>query len=288
MVCNHCLKRKQSHPTKFNLDDCEAAVAKRETTLKCGEQSVALDSLVPDVLLKDLDSACIILSEELEIDDKVALGTGSYGKVYCGEWRGTPVAIKELHVGDDSSNVSRSYRDFRQEVTPPPPNNIELIQICLFHFIQLWMLSGLNHPNIVQLKGFTVSPLRIVMEFIPLGSLMEFYENKSIQMDHRMQLQICLDVAKGMEFLHALSPPIIHCGTLFPPTLLIEIHPSFKDLKSPNVMVVNANPIRGVMVKIIDFGQSLKAHIDAARNREKVDTPTWLAPVLIPFPPFLP
>lgn len=44
-------------------------------------------------------------------------------------------------------------------------------------------------------------------------------------------------------------------------------------------MVVSGDPFDEVMVKIIDFGVSLKAHIEAARNREKVDTPTWLAPV---------
>jgi len=44
-------------------------------------------------------------------------------------------------------------------------------------------------------------------------------------------------------------------------------------------MVVSTDPKAAVMVKIIDFGLSLKAHIESAKNKSKVETPTWLAPV---------
>jgi len=77
------------------------------------------------------------------------------------------------------------------------------------------MLSGLDHPNIVNLKGFCASPLRIVMEYISHGSLFHYLENKDNSVTHMMRLKISQDVARGMNFLHTLTPPVIHRGTFF-------------------------------------------------------------------------
>jgi serine/threonine protein kinase len=109
--------------------------------------------------------------------------------------------------------------------------------------------SGVVHPNIVPLKGFTMEPCCcIVTEFMEGGNLWDFIKSEASgifyantphtharhydTMTHRrrllaetaltwpLRLKIAKDVAKGMAFLHSMNPPIMH-----------------RDLKTPNIMV---------------------------------------------------
>lgn len=50
--------------------------------------------------------------------------------------------------------------------------------------------SGLKHPNIVQLLGFCINPLAMVMEFVPSGTLYDFLaKNKDEPLDWPMRLK---------------------------------------------------------------------------------------------------
>jgi serine/threonine protein kinase len=59
----------------------------------------------------------------------------------------------------------------------------------------------------------------MVMECVSCGDLYKFLHESS-QLDWQMRIRISLDIALGMRFLHALTPPLIH-----------------RDLKSPNILV---------------------------------------------------
>jgi serine/threonine protein kinase len=77
------------------------------------------------------------------------LGTGSFSKVYAGEYRGQPVAIKMLFT---------------------PDLNPEVIRRCCN---EAQLLSRIQHPNIVTIYGVAVLPpsVCIVLEKCEFGSL---------------------------------------------------------------------------------------------------------------------
>ena len=102
-----------------------------------------------------------------------------------------------------------------------------VLLITFFYFF-----SCLDHPNIVHLYGVTPSPPRLVMELL-LGDLCSLMihpidpnnPNERIEVSPdtyswKLRLRIAFDVAKGMQYLQNISPPIIH-----------------RDLRSPNIFV---------------------------------------------------
>ncbi len=72
------------------------------------------------------------------------------------------------------------------------------------------------------MKGFVTHPKQcIVMECVPHGTLHSFLKlEPEVALEWNMVLKIALDVARGMAFMHRMSPPILH-----------------RDLKSPNILV---------------------------------------------------
>eukprot|EP00798_Chlamydomonas_sp_ICE-L_P014009 gene14009-19943_t len=133
---------------------------------------------------------------ELEYGQRI--GIGSYGEVYKGVWRGTEVAIKKLL---EQNLCPASLRDFRDEVS---------------------VMSRLRHPNIVLFLGAVVmeAQLAIITAFVPRGSLFRILHRARADLDPRRRLNIALDIARGMCYLHNCKPMIVH-----------------RDLKSPNLLV---------------------------------------------------
>nr|POF24190.1 serine/threonine-protein kinase ctr1 [Quercus suber] len=78
-------------------------------------------------------------------------------------------------------------------------------------------------------------------------------------LDERRRLNMAYDVAKGMNYLHQLKPPIVH-----------------RDLKSPNLLVDAS-----YTVKVCDFGLSrLKANTFLS-SKTAAGTPEWMAPEVL-------
>ena len=92
----------------------------------------------------------------------------------------------------------------------------------------------MEHPNIVNLFGVTLKPLQMVMELVTCGDLYELMHppdpndpSKRTRLppdesrySWKFRLKIALDIAKGMQYLQNINPPIIH-----------------RDLRSPNIFV---------------------------------------------------
>jgi len=70
---------------------------------------------------------------------------------------------------------------------------------------------------------------------------------------------MALDVAKGMNYLHRSSPPIVH-----------------RDLKSPNLLVD-----KNWTVKVCDFGLSRQKHNTFLTSKSGAGTPEWMAPEVL-------
>ncbi|KAI8015451.1 Serine/threonine-protein kinase CTR1 [Camellia lanceoleosa] len=110
------------------------------------------------------------------------------------------VAVKVLTVQDFCDN---QLKEFLREVA---------------------IMKRVRHPNVVLFMGVvTQRPhLSIVTEYLPRGSLYRLIHRADAGevLDQRRRLRMALDVAKGINCLHCLSPPVVHW-----------------DLKSPNLLV---------------------------------------------------
>lgn len=125
------------------------------------------------------------------------------------------------------------------------------------------IMKSLRHPNIVLFMGAVTEPpnLSIVTEYLSRGSLYKLLHRSGAKevLDERRRLNMAFDVAKGMNYLHRRSPPIVH-----------------RDLKSPNLLVD-----KKYTVKVCDFGLSrLKANTFLS-SKSLAGTPEWMAPEVL-------
>lgn len=189
----------------------------------------------------DADSLdCEILWEDLTIGEQI--GQGSCGTVYHGLWYGSDVAIKVFSKQEYSEDVIFA---FREEVA---------------------LMKRLRHPNILLFMGAVSSPERlcIVTEFLPRGSLFRLLQKSTSQksttrLDWRRRVHMALDIARGVNYLHHCSPPIVH-----------------RDLKSSNLLVD-----KSWNVKVGDFGLSRHKYGTFLETITGKGTPQWMAPEVL-------
>jgi tRNA A-37 threonylcarbamoyl transferase component Bud32 len=177
---------------------------------------------------------CAWIVDNREITLGALLGQGNYGRVTKGIYKGMPVAVKRLFASrlDDAA-----MRKMRREAA---------------------ILSGLTHPNIVQLMGLSITDggnLLLVMELVERGSLADLLADNSAKLTWAKKLSILRDAAAGIRFLHQNG--IIH-----------------RDIKSSNLLVdENWN------VKVADFGFATAKQDNCTMTR--CGTPAWTAPEIL-------
>lgn len=125
------------------------------------------------------------------------IGSGSFGHVYSGEYRGADVAIKKLK---HQKMNKQQLEEFSQESA---------------------VMVGLRHPNIVLFMGVCIDPpdLCIITEFMARGSLHDVLHNDKLQLPFPLLRNMIVDVLKGLQFIH--SAGIIH-RDLKSPNLLVD------------------------------------------------------------------
>ncbi|RZC89835.1 hypothetical protein C5167_035831 [Papaver somniferum] len=187
-------------------------------------------------LYMDADAFCYDISWNT-LTFGAQLGKGSCATVYHGQWYGSDVAIKVIFKLEYTDDLLGS---FRQEVL---------------------LMKRLRHPNVLLFMGAAMSPhhLCIVTEFLPRGSLFQLFRRCTPTLDWKRRVQMALDIAQGMNYLHLNEPPIIH-----------------RDLKSSNLLVD-----RNWTVKVGDFGLSRLKHATFLTTRNGKGTPQWMAPEVI-------
>jgi len=149
------------------------------------DDEIIPDSVVPLRLLVESELTTKLDFMELIHEDK-PIGEGSFGVVYRGEWRGTPVAIKELKV---KFMKRQDLEEFYREVG---------------------LMEKLRSPYTVTLVGavFTEQHLSIVTEFMKHGSVKSALGNNTKLSNPTIKLRVALDAAHGLDFLHKNN--IIH------------------------------------------------------------------------------
>ncbi|CAN7077490.1 unnamed protein product [Brassica oleracea var. botrytis] len=145
-------------------------------------------------------------------DEANKLGEGDFGSVFKGELSdGTIIAVKQL-----SAKSCQGNREFVNEIG---------------------MISGLSHPNLVKLYGCCVEKIQLLLvyEYMENNSLALALSGKSnsLKLDWAARQNICIGIAKGLEFLHEGS-------------MIRMVH---RDIKSTNVLLDS-----DLNAKISDFG----------------------------------
>lgn len=152
---------------------------------------------------------------------KEVIGEGKFGKVHRAHWKGTPVAAKtDNHLTNEDKQIIINEVD---------------------------TLIKIHHPNIVQIFGFVQQPFAIVMEYLPNKDLSHYIKQKK-NIDIPTKIKICVDVLRGLEYLHCRKPnSLIH-----------------RDIKPQNIVLTQSGH-----AKIADFGLSKFVDNKMKRNGSK-------------------
>ncbi|XP_028753012.1 chitin elicitor receptor kinase 1 isoform X2 [Neltuma alba] len=135
------------------------------------------------------------------------IGQGGFGAVYYAELRGEKAAVKKME--------SQKSREFLAE---------------------LKVLTCVHHLNLVRLIGYCVKrdSLFLVYEYIDNGNLSQHLRDSGREpLPWSMRVQIALDSARGLEYIHEHTVPIY-------------IH---RDIKSANILID-----QNFRAKVADFG----------------------------------
>ncbi|WWC73207.1 uncharacterized protein I206_107173 [Kwoniella pini CBS 10737] len=162
------------------------------------------------------------------------IGSGGFKDVFVGKLRGRKVAISEFrgHL---------SEMDIRE----------------------LKLLAEFSHPNIVRFRGICIPedsthvPCMLVSELCENGDLFDYIRNVNCPSLRRV-LNLMLDIARGLEYLHTRKPSIIH-----------------RDCKSSNILINRAG-----QAKVGDFGLARVKNSTRSMIRSLVGTVNWQAPEL--------
>ncbi|KAG9014622.1 hypothetical protein FRB94_011800 [Tulasnella sp. JGI-2019a] len=190
-----------------------------------------------DELELDLESLGL---EDREIPaDKLTklekIGSGGFKDVYIGKFRGRKVAIAEFrgHLGPMDIKELKLLRDF-------------------------------NHPNVVRFLGVSIpentreTPVMMISELCANGDLFDYVRNVPPP-SLRKVLNLMLDIARGINYLHNVhQPSIIH-----------------RDCKSSNILITSK-----VTAKIADFGLAKVKQSTRSMVKSLVGTVNWQAPEL--------
>ncbi|KAM0872269.1 hypothetical protein ACQ4PT_038832 [Festuca glaucescens] len=181
--------------------------------------------------------------EELEeatdsFNEKRELGDGGFGTVYKGFLvDGRVVAVKKLY--------NNSYRHVEQFVN------------------EAAILARLRHPNLVMFYGCTSKESRdllLVYEFVQNGTVADHLHGHRAA-EHALpwplRLNIAIESAAALTYLHAIEPPIIH-----------------RDVKTNNILLDG-----DFHVKVADFGLSRLFPLDVTHvSTAPQGTPGYVDP----------
>uniref|UniRef100_A0ACB8ERH3 Tyrosine-protein kinase jak2 n=1 Tax=Sphaerodactylus townsendi TaxID=933632 RepID=A0ACB8ERH3_9SAUR len=179
--------------------------------------------------------------EERHLKFLQQLGKGNFGSVEMCRYdplqdnTGEVVAVKKLQ-----HSTEEHLRDFEREIE---------------------ILKSLQHDNIVKYKGVCYSAgrrnLKLIMEYLPYGSLRDYIQKHRDRLDHKKLLQYASQICKGMEYLG--TKRYVH-----------------RDLATRNILVENES-----RVKIGDFGLTkvLPQDKEYYKVKEPGESPIfWYAP----------
>lgn len=187
--------RDEKRSCEERLQRAEADAESYQRRIRALEHEIGRARQTTDVFRGD--QPWMISKDEIKLSDKV-LGTGAWGRVVEGNFRGTKVAVKEIHEIIQSAH---NRLLFDREIT---------------------FATLVRHPCILQFLAVaeyrTSKPL-LVAELMDMSLTQLVRDEKTL--GNRFIRILALDVAYGLNYLHGFRPnPILH-----------------RDVNSGNVMV---------------------------------------------------
>ncbi|KAL3614968.1 hypothetical protein CASFOL_040629 [Castilleja foliolosa] len=159
------------------------------------DNALALKGITVDKSVEFMYEELAEATNNFSISNKI--GQGGFGAVYYGELRGEKAGIKKMDM--------EATKEFLAE---------------------LKVLTRVHHVNLVRLIGYCVEDsLFLVYEYIDNGNLSQHLRGKG--------LQIALDSARGLEYIHEHTVPVY-------------IH---RDIKTANILIDT-----NFRAKVADFG----------------------------------
>ncbi|XP_068662428.1 receptor protein kinase TMK1-like [Aristolochia californica] len=208
------------HPREPSDSDVKIVIADRtnQSTSVTASDSHSIGSSGTHVF----ESGNLVISVQVlrKVTDNFAshneLGRGGFGTVYKGEFEdGTLIAVKRM---ESCVITNKALDEFQSEIA---------------------VLSKVRHRHLVSLLGYSIegNERLLVYEYMPQGALSKhLFQWKKLNLEPlswKRRLNIALDVARGMEYLHSLAQQSF-------------IH---RDLKSANILLGD-----NFRAKVSDFG----------------------------------
>ena len=189
---------KNSHLKGISLDTLTYSALENSSITDAYQRAMKVRYVQHPHLLTIIDPQEIFLQR--------IIGEGTFGRVWSARWSTASVAVKEF-VFAQAAVAGKS--SMQQEIVE------EIIG-------EAGMMAILRHPNVLQLFGcsLTAQAIWIVSELCSLGSLRQVLDDNDKILPVELRLNMALQVAEGMTYLHNQDPPIIH-----------------RDLKSHNIFV---------------------------------------------------
>ncbi|XP_076936797.1 uncharacterized protein LOC143604099 [Bidens hawaiensis] len=245
-----CLNNQRSPPTMDEvLKRLERALKVQQRHENNETSTVNVERTIPDHLslkLKSIEHMRIPLADILLATENFTKGgivsAGGYGSVY----------EAELDHVDKSYCFANEWKNDRE--VPKKRSKVAIKRIIDTEdeiaeqgfFAEIKMLTCCKHSSIITLLGFCDegSEMILIYEYASNGSLNYHLQNKSNNYNDSwaQRVKICLDVAKGLSFLHTTEGDrreIVH-----------------RDIKSANILLDE-----NFEAKIGDFGLSLFSYV---------------------------
>ena len=196
----------------------------QEAQKKITELESSTESSEPQISSKN-----VVSSKEVELFRDRVLGTGAWGFVVEGKFRGKAVAVKCLH----------------QEIL----SQFTVGQIQR----EISIMADLRHPNLVLFIAAILddrSSPRIITELLSITLRRAYHENKITQAN---KLPILHELASALNYLHLHYKPIIHRDVSSTNVLLEKIandmwKAKLSDFGSANLVRVATTPGEGALV----------------------------------------
>eukprot|EP01127_Copromyxa_protea_P000452 TRINITY_DN1036_c0_g1_i1.p1 TRINITY_DN1036_c0_g1~~TRINITY_DN1036_c0_g1_i1.p1 ORF type:complete len:1863 (-),score=380.38 TRINITY_DN1036_c0_g1_i1:23-5611(-) len=264
--CNVCIVLGVENVCSFCLVALEEATVKGEVMVSCANgHSQKIQELAPELSMLNFKCRMVNIEQEVQIGGK--LGEGGFATVFKATLDKRYVAVKILHTRK-SKKPNLTEEDLEAER--------QKLIVALSEFRrEVKIMSTTKHPNLVNLIGYTLQdPPAMVLEFIPHGDLQDLlskHVNDPLSM--ALRLRFAWDIARGLEFMHSVDPPLVHC-----------------DLKSPNVMIASLDPHALTCAKVADFGLTKELRTEQLKgqppHKRDVGNPTWLSPEILSGKPY--